>query len=83
VITVVIFVTREAGTGSWSFLVGGGDLAASLELAHDPLDDLASVGGEAENDQNESYVFIGMRIFGGMGKYRMRKFRVRERACNL
>ncbi len=50
VITVVIFVTWEAGTGSWSFLVGGGDLAAPLELAHDPPDDLASVGGEAEKD---------------------------------
>ncbi len=47
---LVIFVTWEAGTGSWALLVGGGDLAASLELAHDPLDDLASVSGEAEND---------------------------------
>ena len=48
------FISNEVSISFyfWSVLVEEGSDAAPLELGHDPLDDLARVGGEAEIEKS-------------------------------
>ena len=48
------FISNEVSISFyfWSFSVEEGSDAAPLELCHDPLDDLARVGGEADVEKS-------------------------------